>query len=126
CPSHQLFGGVVRHGADSRRGHPGSDRAQLRPATGVDHLRAGPPNAHLPADRHVRPLRPAGPGPAMGADGQGGPAALRGGDPGVPARRPCRATNNCPASRIVSVTTSIIAAIALVSGVTPCRVWPKM
>ena len=55
--------------ADER--DPGAHRAPLRPAPGVDHRGARPAPADLSPDRRVRPLRPAGPGPAVGADRQG-------------------------------------------------------
>ena len=58
-------------GHDRRRADPGADRAPLRPAPGVDHRRARPAPADLPPDRRVRPLRPARPRPAVGADRQG-------------------------------------------------------
>ena len=58
--------------------HPGAHRAPLRPAPGVDHRGARPAPADLPADRRVRPLRPARPRPAVGADRQGRPARVRG------------------------------------------------
>ena len=39
--------------------HPAAHRAALRPAAGGDHRRARPAPADLPADRRLRPLRPA-------------------------------------------------------------------
>ena len=51
----------------------------LRPASIIS--RAGPAPPDLPADRRVRPLRPARPRPALGAHGQGGAARLRGRPP---------------------------------------------
>ena len=48
----------------------------LRPA--VDHRGPRPAPADLPPDRGLRPLRPAGPRPAVGADRQGGAARVRG------------------------------------------------
>ena len=56
---------------------PGAHRAPLRPAPGVDHRGARPAPADLPPDRGVRPLRPAGPRPAVGAHRQGGAARRR-------------------------------------------------
>ena len=49
----------------------GLDRAPFRPAPGVDHRRPRPAPAALPPDRGLRPLRPAGPRPAVGADREG-------------------------------------------------------
>ena len=57
----------VRHRPDPRRAHPGPDRPPLRPAAGGDHRQPRPAPAHLPPDRRLRPLRPARPGPALGA-----------------------------------------------------------
>ena len=48
-------------------------RAPLRPPPGEHHRRARPAPADLPPDRGLRPLRPAGPRPALGADRQGRP-----------------------------------------------------
>ncbi len=53
--------------------------AELRPATGIDHQRARAAPPDLPADRRVRPLRPLGPGPPVGAHRQGGTACRCGG-----------------------------------------------
>ena len=83
-PADQLLGRVVRH----RAGSPDEaiqalDRAPLRPAPGVDHRGARPAPPDLPPDRRLRPLRPAGPRPAVGADRQGG--ALLAADAGLPA-----------------------------------------
>ncbi len=74
-------------GRDRRRGDPGAHRAPLRPAPGVDHRGARPAPADLPPDRGVRPLRPAGPRPAVGADRQGGAARRRRGPARAGARR---------------------------------------
>ena len=64
CFSVESFGtGKI---ADER--HPGAHRAPLRPASGVDHRGARPAPADLPPDRRLRPLRPAGPRPAVGAE----------------------------------------------------------
>ena len=82
----QPLGRVVRDGPAARRPHPGPHRAPLRPAAGVDHRGAGPAPADLPPDGRVRPLRPAGPGPALGADGQGRAARRRGRAPRAGAR----------------------------------------
>ena len=75
----QSLGRVVRDRQDPRRRAAAARRADVRPAPRVDHRGAGPSTAHLPPDRRVRPLRPAGPGPAVGADRQGRAAGLRGG-----------------------------------------------
>ena len=61
-------------------GDPGAHRAPLRHASGLDHRGARPAPADLPTDRRVRPLRPAGPRPALGANRQGR-AARRGRGP---------------------------------------------
>ncbi len=49
----------------------GLHRPALRPPPGRDHRGARPAPADLPADRRLRPLRPAGPRPAVGAHRQG-------------------------------------------------------
>ena len=46
-------------------------RPPLRPAAGRDHRGARPAEADLPPDGRLRPLRPAGPRPALGAHRQG-------------------------------------------------------
>ena len=65
-------------GQDRRRADPDAHRAPLRPASGVDHRGARPAPPDLPPDRRVRPLRPAGPRPALGAHRQGRAARRRG------------------------------------------------
>ena len=60
------------------RADPRPDQAALRPAPGGDHRSAEPAPADLPADGGLRPLRPAGPRPALGAHRQGGGARRRG------------------------------------------------
>ena len=67
--------------------HPGAHRAPLRPAPGVDHRGARPAPADLPPDRRVRPLRPPGPRPAVGAHRQGRAAGHRGRPPRAGAGR---------------------------------------
>ena len=84
-PADQLQRRVVRHRAHRRRRDPGHHRAPLRPAAGLDHRRARPAPADLSPDRRLRPLRPAGPGPALGADRQG--------------RRSSRPMRACPSPR---------------------------
>ena len=83
----QLQRRVVRDRPDRRRRDPGAHRAALRPAPGLDHRGARPAPADLPADRGVRPLRSAGPRPAVGADRQGRAARVRGRPAGAGARR---------------------------------------
>ena len=61
----------------SRRRDPRGDRPALRPSARLDHRGAGPPPADLSADRGLRPFRPAGPGPLLGANRQGGPPRRR-------------------------------------------------
>ena len=64
----------------------------LRPAPGGHHRRPGPAPADLPPDGGLRPLRPAGPRPALGAHGQGRPAARLTG----PGREPVVRTGQPP------------------------------
>ncbi len=56
----------------------GDRRAPLRPAPGEHHRGPRPAPPDLPPDRGLRPLRPAGPRPAVGADRQGRAAGGRG------------------------------------------------
>ena len=79
---------LVRDRPDRRRRDPDAHRAAFRPAPGVDHRRAGPAPPDLPPDGRVRPLRPAGPGPALGAHRQGRAAGVRSGAAGASSRSP--------------------------------------
>ena len=86
-PADQLLGRLVRDRADRRREDPGAHRAPLRPAPGLDHRGPRPAPADLPPDRGVRPLRAAGPRPALGAHRQGGHPRLRRGSARTGRRR---------------------------------------
>ena len=72
----------------------------LRP--GGDHRGPGPAPADLPADRRLRPLRPARPGPPVGAHRQGRAPRRRGGPPGAGARRSPRAEHRALERRVSS------------------------
>ncbi len=81
----------VRDGQGGRRAHQRRDRGVLRPPPGRDHRGPGPPPPDLSPDRRVRPFRPVGPGPAVGADRQGRP-------PGRPLRPARRRRRSSPSS----------------------------
>jgi len=71
-------GGNVRHGQGGRGADREADRRSFRSPPGRHHQDAGPQAADLPPDGGLRPFRPHGCGPAVGADGQGGNSAPRG------------------------------------------------
>ena len=61
-------GGHLRHRHRLRRGTGGRRGQGVRPAAHRHHQPSGPAPSHLPPDRGLRPLRPAGSGSPLGKD----------------------------------------------------------